>query len=63
MEYIEITDIKDLNIGDIIKHKSERKSYIVTANYGDRVTAVLTVDVTNPIEWEVLHKKEPNAPL
>lgn len=43
-------------VGDIIRHKSEGKALIVTGIYGDHVTAVRSVDVTNPIEWEVLKK-------
>lgn len=41
--------------GDIIRHKGDSGGYIVTANYGDRVTAVRTVDVTNPDEWDKMN--------
>src|SRR5688500_16908165 len=44
----------NLNTGDIIKHKSSESTYVVTANYGSRVTAVRTVDLTNPNEWELV---------
>lgn len=33
----------------------------VTGNYGDRVTAAQTVDLTNPPEWELVSKA--NQPL
>ncbi len=46
-----ITDLNQLKRGDIVKHKSGHRSYIVTSNYGDRVTAVDTVDITNSFEW------------
>lgn len=43
---------KSLRPGDLIRHKSGNESYVVTANDGTRVTAVRTVDVTNPAEWD-----------
>ena len=46
---------KYLNRGDIIRHKRlGSDTYVVDANYGGRVTAVKTIDVTNPIEWDVV---------
>jgi hypothetical protein len=54
MKYEPVKNIEDLEVGDIVKGKSSGYAFIVTANYGDRVTAVLTVDITNAIEWEVL---------
>ncbi len=50
-------EIKELRTGDIIRGKSKGVPYVVTANYGNRVTAVCSVDVTNPLEWEVLTLK------
>jgi hypothetical protein len=45
--------LKALQPGDLVCHKSNRTQvYVVTGNYGDRVTAVRSVDVTNEIEWE-----------
>lgn len=44
-------EMKDLKPGDIVCHVSNSLRYIVTANYGDRVTVVRTHDLTNPIEW------------
>jgi hypothetical protein len=43
-----------LHPGDIIQGKASRQLYIVTGNFGTRVTAVQTVDVTNPDEWELV---------
>lgn len=55
LTFINLNHISDLNRGDEIRHKGQSKSrYIVTGNYGGRVTAVSSVDVTNEIEWEVL---------
>lgn len=52
--YKDIKSISELKVGDIIKHKGTfRDPYVIMANYGDRATAVRTVDVTNPIEWEL----------
>jgi hypothetical protein len=53
-----------LKIGSIISHKISRGVYIVTGHYGDRATAVKTVDISNPDEWEIVgenNKKEPRS--
>jgi hypothetical protein len=54
MRFESVKNIEDLQVGDIIRSRSRELAYIVTGNYGGHVTAVRTVDVTNPIEWEVL---------
>ena len=46
----------ELDRGDLIKHKNNSAIYIVTSNYGGRVTAVKTVDITDPGEWKLLLK-------
>jgi hypothetical protein len=49
--------ISKLTPGDVIKHISKNsKPFVVTCNYGTRVTAVASVDITNASEWEVLKK-------
>lgn len=57
---------KVLKRGDIVRHFEESVSYIVMANYGDRITAARTVDMTNPREWQVIDPEtgnpKPNAP-
>lgn len=45
-----------LDEGDIITHFNNGERYMVTANYGGRVTAVATADATNPDEWELVVK-------
>ena len=47
---------KSLKAGDIVRGVFSGQSYVVAANYGDRVTAVRTVDVTNPHEWQLASK-------
>jgi len=49
---------KSLRTGDIVSHKSKYDIgiYVVTANYGNRVTAVRTVDITNPYEWDLISR-------
>lgn len=44
--------------GDFIRHKESTSGeyYTVLSNYGDRVTAVRTVDMTNPSEWDLINK-------
>lgn len=49
-------EFESLNIGDIIKPKSSNRTYVVVANYGNRVTAVATVDITNPVEYTLIAK-------
>jgi hypothetical protein len=60
MYYENITDFSKINAGDIIKHKADHRKYIVTANFGNRITAVKTIDATNPIEWEVFNRSGEN---
>jgi len=44
-----------LRPGDTVRGKLPTSlPYIVTANYGDRVTAVRSADMTNPDEWELV---------
>jgi len=43
-----------LQPGNIVRGKSSGDAYVVTANYGDHVTAVRTVDLTNPGEWDLI---------
>ena len=44
---------RGLKPGDLVRHKSKgSRAHIVHGNYGDRVTAVRTVDLTNPSEWD-----------
>lgn len=50
-------DFNTLKRGDIIRNKGSKNSYVVASNYGNRATAVNTVDVTNKIEWKVLKRK------
>lgn len=51
-------ELKRLERGDIVKHVGDPTVYVVTANYGERVTATSTVDITNPPEWEIVLKVE-----
>lgn len=46
---------KALRLGDLIRPKGEVHSFVVMDNYGGRITAVRTVDVTNPIEWDLMY--------
>jgi len=50
------TEIDALAVGDIVAHISDGKAFIVTGNYGDRVTAVRTIDITNPTEWVIKNR-------
>ncbi len=46
-----IETLSKLKPGDTVRHISSSESMIVTANYGDRVTAVRTADISNAKEW------------
>lgn len=47
-------EMRKLSRGAIVRHKHGAESYVVTANYGDRVTLVRTADMTNPAEWDLI---------
>jgi len=49
-----------LSRGDIVKHIGDIETFVVTSNYGKRVTATTTVDMTNPNEWELVLKAKYN---
>ena len=46
--------MRKLQVGDLVRGKLSGMMFVVTGNYGDRVTAVKTVDMTNPEEWEIV---------
>jgi hypothetical protein len=48
--------LKGLERGDLVRHKSGGDAYVVTSNYGNHVTAVRTVDMTNPTEWDKVRR-------
>ena len=50
------TTFSNLGLGDIVRHASGGPSLIVTQAFGDRATALRTVDITNPVEWELVAK-------
>jgi hypothetical protein len=49
-------ELLSLRPGDIILGALDGQAYIVTRNYGQHATAVKTVDVTNPSEWELVSR-------
>lgn len=49
-------EMRALDQGDIVRTEWSGETYMVTANYGDRVTAVRTADMTNPVEWRLVSK-------
>ncbi len=60
--FVPLRSISELKRGDLIRHRSPDSvaSYIVDGVYGDRATAVRTIDITNPSEWEVMQVYERN---
>lgn len=53
---MKLSDFASLEIGDIVRPSGGASSYVVTGNYGGRVTAVRTADLTNPGEWDLIVK-------
>ena len=45
---------RNLKDGDIIRRRGESDRWIVDCNFGKRVIAVATRDVSNPIEWDLI---------
>ena len=42
---------ESLTTGDLVRKRGAVNAYMVSANYRTSVTAVRTVDITNPSEW------------
>lgn len=49
-------EMKNLGQGDIVRGRMSSNAFVVMSNYGERVTAVRMVDITNPDEWELIAK-------
>ena len=54
MKYKIVRTLRDLRRGNIVRHRTGGPTYVVNTNFGQRVTAVASIDITNPEEWEVL---------
>jgi len=50
----QLVRIDELKPGMTVRHKGSSDAYLIHACYGNRATAVRTVDITNPIEWEII---------
>jgi hypothetical protein len=61
-ETVTEADLHALREGDCIQSKLTGQTYLVTRNYGTRITAVCTVDVTHAEEWDVLYAVVAVAP-
>ena len=48
--------MRDLKPGDLVRGGDFNVAYMVTANYGDHITAVRTVEITHPDEWDLIQK-------
>jgi hypothetical protein len=49
-------EFRRLGMGDVVRSRVTGESFIVMSNYGARVTAVATADLTHPDEWELVVK-------
>lgn len=50
------TEFDELSYGDIVRSQATGVEFMVQFNYGGRVTAVRTADMTNPSEWDLISK-------
>ena len=57
MKTEDVKALSELETGDIVISKVSKLTYVVTAHYGNRVVAVRSADITNPIEWTVIRKE------
>jgi hypothetical protein len=57
---VPIKAIQELEVGDVIMNLGSINSYVVIHHSGSHATAVRSVDVSNPSEWNVYRelKKE-----
>jgi hypothetical protein len=57
-EFKPLMKLADLKEGDIVRHVNAREGnrFVVSGNYGNRATAIGSVDITNPPEWLVLRR-------
>ena len=54
-------ELKNLAPGDVVRHVHGANGYLVTANYGGRITAVRTIDISNAQEWVLAVKAHPEV--
>jgi len=48
-------DFERLQPGQIIQHKKNNEwAFIVQQNFGDRITCVRTIEVREPVDWEIV---------
>jgi hypothetical protein len=53
-------EFKQLQPGDVVRHRGSSTSYVVTVNYGHYVVAVRTVSMSSPSEWMVVRPSKPH---
>lgn len=51
-------ELKHLLPGNTVRHRDSGETYVVTAVYENRATAVRTVDITKCGDWEVLENAQ-----
>lgn len=56
-------EFRRLQSGQIIQHKKDNKwAFIVHQNFGERLTAVRTIEVRDPENWEIVTKVTVESP-
>ena len=59
IKWVALKHVIELKTADVIQGRMSGQAYVVTGQYGDRATAVKTVDVMNPNEWLVMRPVQP----
>ena len=50
----QLVRIDELKPGMTVRHKGSSDAYLIHDCYGNRATGVRTIDITNPVEWEII---------
>lgn len=55
---VELQNIRDLKVGDIVRHKIASESMVVVGTYGEYAIAVKQSHITQPLEWLVFKDEQ-----
>jgi hypothetical protein len=57
IKWLRIKNLRQLQRGNIVRNRGTGQSYVVDSTGGDRVTAVTSIELTSPDEWEVVQQE------
>jgi len=55
---VTVEEFKSLRPGDVVRGRTYGKSYVVVENRENVVLVARTLELTNPIEWELASRRE-----